>query len=258
MFSKLPVISVACILVASAAQAASISVDVYGKNELGDFQTAFGAELASGSYVGEDFEQLGADGAEGVVEDDFKTKAGTFSQLGGIGSGGTVKQLGLDQSSKLALRDGQVYGRQNTWPERGQWFLDSNDTWGFVWNVTEQDVGGAFDKIVFSLTDGSDQGAYLRIALDDAENTTFEQRETGKNKLGDGNISFVAIDFGKIVTGATITVGNFTSNAGDAGFKRNDGVGIDGAYVNVVPLPASFAFLLAGIGALGMARKRKS
>ncbi|MDJ0859173.1 MAG: hypothetical protein QNJ03_08835 [Dinoroseobacter sp.] len=257
MFSKVLAALSACACLASAGQAASIDIDIYGSGKLQDFQERFGAELENGSFVGEDFENLGADQGEGVVDNHLTTKAGIFSQLGGFGSGGTVRQLGLTSSSKLALRDNKVYGRQNTWPEGGNWFLDSNDTYGFVWKITEAHVGGAFDKLIFALTDGSDGGAYLRIELDDADNTTREQRETGKGKLGDGNITFVSVDFGRAVSAATVTIGNFTSNANDANWKRNEGVGIDGAYVNVVPLPPSLAFLLASVGAFGFARKRK-
>lgn len=261
MFGKFPLSAVSFLslaLAASGAHAASVNVDVYGGSELAQFQSDFGAALGAGNFVGEDFENLGPGGTEsveGIVTGPLSTAVGTFSEIGGIGSGGTVQQLGLTESTNLALRDGNVYGRQNTWPIGGDWFLDSNDTWGFTWTITEDDVDGMFDSVMFSLTDGSDVGAYLRITLDDG--TTWEQRDAGEGRLGDGNIALVVIGFDNAVSSATITVGNFTSNGGDD-YRRNDGVGIDGAAVNVVPLPASVAFLLAGMGALGLVRGRKS
>jgi hypothetical protein len=259
MFSKFTTVFMAACAVATGASAATIDVDVYGGGQLSQFQSDYGAALGAGTFIGEDFETLGPEGSasvEGVVGSPFATSVGTFEEIGGIGSGGTVRQLGLTQSSQLALRDGNVYGRQNTWPIGGSWFLDSNDTWGFSWTITEDAVGSQFDQVMFSLTDGSDSGAFLRIALDDG--TTYEQRDAGSGRLGNGNIALVVVDFGEAVSSATITVGNFSSNADGAGWRINDGVGIDGAAVNVVPVPASLGFLLAGLGALGVMRRRQS
>jgi len=244
-------------LFATGASAATINVDVYQRNQLSSFQDDFASAIASGNFVGEDFENLGPGGGtsvEGVVSSPFSTAVGTFEEIGGVGTGGTVRQLGLGQSSQLALRDGSVYGRQNTWPEGGDWFLDSNDTWGFTWNVTSADVGDEFDSLMFSLTDGSDAGAFLRITLDDG--TVWEQREAGQGRLGNGNIAFFVVNFDEAVSSASITVGNFSSAGGDT-YRRNDGVGIDAAMVGVVPVPASLPILLAGLGAFGVLRGRR-
>ncbi|WP_425092067.1 VPLPA-CTERM sorting domain-containing protein [Tropicimonas sp. S265A] len=261
MFGKAAALVLATSVLATAAGASTvIDVTVYGKNQVSDFQTDFGAAIGAGTFVGEDFENLGPGGSgsiEGEVASPFETNVGSFSVLqGGVGSGGTVKNLPGNTGTNLALRDGSVYGRTNVWPEDGNWFLDSNDTFGFTWEVDKTDVGGSFDKLMFALIDGSDTGAFLRIETGDG--AVFEQRNTGAAKLGNGNVAYVVVDFGQVVSSASITVGNFTSNADDASLRINDGVGIDGAMVNVVPLPASLAFLLAGMGALGVARSRKS
>ena len=64
----------------------------------------------------------------------------------------------------LAIRNGTVYGRSSTTDliagapnsKTPDLFLDSNDTFGMRWVV---DPGSMFNKLIFTLTDASDQGA---------------------------------------------------------------------------------------------------
>ncbi|MDW3224989.1 MAG: VPLPA-CTERM sorting domain-containing protein [Paracoccaceae bacterium] len=211
---------------------------------------SFDAALYNSSFntsggSGEDFESLGATLGEGEVGPIFSTTVGTFESLGGTGSGGSV----IGSGTELALRDGSLFGRSNTVPQGGSWYLDSNDTWGIKWMV---DVGGAFSRISFVINDASDAGAFLRI---DAGGTSEELRTGGA--LANGNARAVVIDFGQKVTSAEITLGNFSAFGGDE-FRRNDGFSIDGIDVAIVPLPASILLLGAAIGGLGWAGRRKA
>jgi len=232
-------------LLALPAQAATITVSVL---DAADFNSGF----ASGSNVGEDFEALGASNGEGEVDDGFATAVGTFSTLGGTGTGGTVTGLPGNTGEKLALRNGNVFGRENITPAGGNWFLDSNDTWGMKWDVA---LAGdqAFTRVLFALSDASDVGAFLRIT---AGSDSVELRAAGDPTLQNGNDKLVIVDFGAAVTSAMIELGNFTTSGGDT-FKKNDGFSIDGLQVAAVPLPAAGLLLLGGLGGLAALRRRR-
>lgn len=220
------------------AQAATISVSTF---DAASYNSGFGAA----GNVGEDFEALGGSLGEGEVGASLSTAVGTFSSLGGTGAGGSVVGTG----DELALRDGKVFGRVNTVPQGGTWFLDSNDTWGIKWVV---DIGSMFSKLSFVLNDGSDQGAFLRI---DAGGASKELRTGGK--LPNGNAKTIVVDFGQQVSTAEITLGNYFTSGGET-FKLNDGFSIDGVNVSAVPLPASILMLGVALGGLGVASRRKA
>lgn len=223
---------------ASSAYAATISISTF---DTGSYNSSFGTPGNSG----EDFEALGGSLGEGEVGTSFSTAVGTFQSLGGVGSGGSVTGSGTE----LALRDGRLFGRENTVPQGGSWFLDSNDTWGIKWTV---DIGAAFDKLSFVINDGSDQGAFLRIL---AGGSSQELRTGGR--LPNGNAQTVVIDFGAQISSAEIILGNYSTSGGER-FKLNDGFSIDGIQVAAVPLPASVLLLGAAIGGLGWAGRRKA
>lgn len=206
---------------------------------------AYNSGFGSGNTVGEDFETLGGTQGEGEVGPSLLTAVGTFESLGGQGTGNSV----IGTGTELALRDGKVFGRTNTVPQGGTWFLDSNDTAGIKWTV---DTGSLFNKIAFVLNDGSDQGAFLRIT---AGGESKELRTGGR--LPNGNARTIEISFGEKVSTAEITLGNFFSAGGDE-VRFNDGFSIDGIAVSAVPLPASVLFLGAAIGGLGWAGRRKA
>lgn len=231
------------IVLATSAGAASITVTTLDA-------TAHNVDFGAAPNIGEDFEGLGALMGEGEVGPSLGTAVGTFSTIGGVGSGGTVSKLDGNTGQYLALRDGSVYGRDNTTPGTGAWFLDSNDTFGMIWNVAlgnNQD----FTSLSFTLSDASDTGAFLRIIADDM---SYETRTGGK--LGNGNELLVTVDFGKKVNAAEIVLGNFKRNGTD--YKINDGFSVDGLQVSAVPVPASvllFGTAFAGFGV--MARRKK-
>ncbi len=237
--------SCAIALFAASAHAATISVSVFDA-------VAYNLSFGTGKNVGEDFEQLGSDNGEGEVNNGFATAVGTFSTLGGTGTGGTVSGLPGNTGTKLALREGNVFGRTNATPTVGSWFLDSNDTWGMAWDLSLAG-GAAFNKVMFVLSDGSDVGAYLRISTG---SDSLELRTGGK--LPNGNQSLVMIDFGAAITSAEILLGNYKTSGGNT-FFRNDGFSIDGIQVAAVPLPASlllFGSALAGLGAVARRRRK--
>lgn len=225
------------------ANAATISVSVFDAS-------TYNPSFASGNNVGEDFEDLGDTFGEGEVANGFQTAVGTFSAIGGVGSGGTVTGLPENTGTLLALRDGDVFGRVNTTPTGGNWFLDSNDTWGMDWTVGLSNAT-AFTSLMFTLTDGSDTGAFLRIIAGD---DVYTQRVNGR--LSNGNKSVVLIDFGGAVTSADIRIGNFSSNDSGA-FFRNDGFSVDGIQVSAVPLPAGLLLLGSALAGLGILRRRR-
>ncbi|MDD9718243.1 hypothetical protein PVW48_15885 [Dinoroseobacter sp. PD6] len=229
--------------------------------------TSFGFIEGLGTFNGEDFENLGpgggatVEGQVGFQGSPLSTAVGNFETVGGTGGGGTVTGSGFpNDGTGLALRDGTVFGRSNKIPTTGSWFLDSNDTHGIEWDVS---LGGAsFDAIFFTLTDGSDQGAFLRI--DAGGGNTFEQRVGGK--LPDGNSSIVVIEFSSAVTAADIDFFNFESDG--VTFRKDDGFSLDGMRVGIggpgfgappapVPLPASGLLLIGALGAVAL-RARKA
>jgi hypothetical protein len=236
--------------VASAALSLGVAPALATTISVAEFSTSsFDALVATGTFGGEDFETLGTTLGEGEVGIDFATSVGTFNTLGGTGGGGTVSGLPGNTGTELALRDGNVFGRVNTVPTGGSWYLDSNDTQGIHWDVA---TGDLFNTVIFTLVDGSDTGAYLRISTD---GESYEQRVGGK--LANGNASIVVVSFGAEMSTALIELGNYTSNGSD--MRTNDGFSIDGLRVgNVAPVPLPATGLLLA-GALGFAgwRARK-
>ncbi|MEL6914803.1 MAG: VPLPA-CTERM sorting domain-containing protein [Pseudomonadota bacterium] len=247
-------------MTASSAVASTISVTTFST---ADYQTKYGD--LGGVIITEtfaDFAEMNVAGSGGA----FDTQTvGTFQTLGGTGSGGTVKkadntftgQSGANPNdgSRLAIRDGDVFGRRSTNAIPGlaadDKFLDSNDTHGIAWDV---DVGRDFRKILLTLTDGADAGATVRVStvqgglLTGAE---FFQTQLNKNQ------KTVLIDFGALVQGARIEFGNYTDDTFTA-YRANDGLSLDDIAVSAVPLPASFLLLGAALAGLGAVRRRKT
>lgn len=241
---KILAVAAATSVCALSVQAAAISV------------TTFDAASYNGSYgVGaiatEDFEGLGATLGEGEVGAPFSTAVGDFETLGGVGTGGTVTQSAPNSGEFLALRDGDVFGRTNTTPTDGDWYLDSNDTFGMSWEAAV--AGGAsFNRLVFTLLDGGDTGAFLRISAGGEE---VELRTGGR--LANGNAQIVEITFASMVDVANVVLGNYTMSGGDT-LRINDGFSVDGFQVAAVPLPASVLLLGGALAGVGAMRRRKS
>ncbi len=233
------------------ASAATINVSVFDA-------AAYNPTFGIGTVVTEDFETLGTTLGEGEVGASLASNVGSFSSLGGTGTGGTVTGLTGNTGTELALRDDSVFGRTNTTPNAGDWFLDSNDTYGIRWDVS---LGGAttFDYLTFSLMDANDVGGFLRITTG---TDSYELRIRGTDgKLTNGNIKLVTIDLGADVTSATIELENFQFD--DSKNRKNDGFSIDGVqvytdfFITEVPVPASMLLLGSAIAGFGFAGRRK-
>ena len=236
--------AIVAVLGAAGAQAASISVTDFSK------PAYEGLTGSMGNSVVEDFEGF----TEGNIENGWSDSAvGSFYSLGGEGSGGTVTD-GTDKGNfigndgrKLALRDGNVYGRTSTTATlsgNGEMFLDSNDTWGIGWQASLG--GGMFDRLVLVLTDATDVGATMRI-LAGGHSVTL-------SGLGNGDKRIVEIAFGGGVSTANILFENLDANGNP---RKNDGFSIDDIALSAVPLPAGAWLLLGGLGALAAMRRRK-
>ena len=235
--TKTLTLAAALALGATAASAASIKVETYT-------QEAYQAYVAGASRtVVEDFENIVPSSREVPL---VVSAVGTFDTLGGRGTGGSVIGTGKD----LAVRTKGTthFGRKNTTPG-GQFYLDSNDTHGMMWNVGLAD-GAMFGSVAFSLSDATDQGARLEIsAMGDVLDTLIG--------LPDMNLQFVVISFEDMIDSAMIKL---TNRTGNGGLKTNDGFSIDDATVSVaaVPVPAAGLLLMGALGALGLRARRKA
>lgn len=168
---------------------------------------------------------------------------GTFTGLGGTGSGGSNIAL----SDQIKVREEtNLFGRQNLTPN-GSRFLDSNDTLGWSWTIDAATLGlASFTDVAFLLMDAGDQGA--TFALTSGADTL--KSITGRSN---GAIDFIALSFDVPTTLATLTFANTV--------RLNDGFGIDQVrvYGEVAPVPVPPAMLLLGSGllALGIVRRRR-
>jgi hypothetical protein len=237
---------VAFALSVGVAQAASISVTTFS---VGSYNTAVGG---FGTTVVENFESYSVGNVgDGELDPGFPTAVGTFKTMGGTGNGGTVTDPNPNlDGAKLAIRDGNVYGRSSTTAlltgnAANDQFLDSNDTFGIRWLVN---IGSMFNKIVFTLTDTTDVGATMRINTPGASQVTLQG-------LGNANRRLVVVDFGAGVKSAEITF--FNTNGNGRPFL-NDGFSIDDIAVSAVPLPAPAFMLIAGLAGLAAMRRKRA
>jgi hypothetical protein len=230
------------------AQAATINSIEFTKN---NYDTQLG--LLGSTVVVENFETYTEGNVgNGTANPGFVTKVGTFYTRGGTGSGGTVTDPNPDlDGTKLAIRDGNVYGRTSTTSvltgnAGDDMFLDSNDTFGMKWMVN---VGSAFNKLIFTLTDASDQGALLRITSNLGGQVQFQSQQTANKKI-------IVVDFDGYVDSAEILMTNFFSNGQTK--KINDGFSVDDIAVSAVPLPAPAFMLIAGLAGLAAIRRKRA
>ncbi|MEO1538053.1 MAG: VPLPA-CTERM sorting domain-containing protein [Pseudomonadota bacterium] len=220
--------------------AATVTVSEFSKS-------SYNALTGSMNAVVQDFEDFSV----GNVADGFSTNVGTFSSAGGTGSGGTVRNAPFEnEGSQLAIRDGNVYGRTSTtsalsMDSEDDTFLDSNDTFGIIWNVALAG-GKMFDRLVFTVKDAAEFGGMLQVSVLGGATT---QIINGANAV----TNLIEIDFGRSVSSATIVLSHF----GRDGNFTNDGFSMDDISVSAVPLPASALFLLGGLGGLIALRRRK-
>ncbi|MEM9585372.1 MAG: VPLPA-CTERM sorting domain-containing protein [Pseudomonadota bacterium] len=234
-------VAAGAVALASQAAATTISITEFSAANLGS------ATSDLSNVVTEDFEMLGGEREIAPNTSLASTTVGSFTTLGGTGTGGSR----IGTGTNVAIRDGNVYGRTNTSGGIGdQYFLDSNDTHGIRWNASSS--LGLFNTLVFSLMDGS-EFSYLRVI---ADGVTEEQRVGGR--LANGNTSLVEISLDRNVSSLVVELSNFTSFGGNVS-ARNDGFSIDSVSVGIapVPLPAGLPLLAAGIGAFAVLRRKQ-
>jgi len=235
-----------CVTLPAAVQAASVTVS--------DFSAAsYNAAIGTfGPTVLENFESYAVGNVDSgpIPAPGFGTPVGTFTTLGGTGSGGTVTDPNPDlDGTKLAIREGTVYGRSSTTddltgnPAHDQ-FLDSNDTWGIAWAVN---IGRMFDKIISTLTDATDVGATITVSAGGGAPAVFSGQTNGNQKL-------VVVDFGFAISDAMITL----TNTKNGKLVINDGFSVDDIGVSVVSLPATALLLLGGLGGLAALRRTRA
>ena len=237
---KFPLMT-ACVFALSAIPAAAASITV-GTFDVTDYNNA----TSLGVLATEDFEGF----SESNVANGVNTAVGSFSSIGGVGSGGTVSNAGFaNDGSLLAMRDDKVYGRHSTTrlltgDVADDMFLDSNDTQGIQWDVS---LGGSmFNALVLTLTDAADTGAIMEIVVG-GTSYSFD-------RLKDGNHKTVIIKLDEMVSSTSVFFKNLN---GKGGLRTNDGFSLDDIAVAAVPLPASALLLLAGIGGMGALGRRK-
>ena len=244
-------LAAACLLVTSAAQAATVnlSFDSFNRGQIagarGDMASYLKSNKVSNLHV-DTFESTRT-GTYGSLQ----TNVGRFSTVGAAGSGHSV----VGSGAELAVRSDNTmkWGRYNTDGHApttalgGQW-LDSNDNLGMTWTVSGL---GKFNTLAFFVTDVADVGGKFSIKVGD---TLFSNLAGQDGKLRNGNIHLVKIALSEAVDHLTVTLMHDVTN---------DGFGIDGAAVGriaPVPLPPAMALLLTGVagfaGVAGLRRRR--
>ena len=217
----------------ASAQASSISVTTF---DLTAFATSMG-----GNFSLEDFEAYSGGALSGALTG---TSVGTFSSLGGVGSGSTCRSNGGGTcSADLAIQEDILNGQGNLFPIAGTRSLNSNDTFGIKWDVSRPG-DASFNRLIFGLRDGGELKTLTVAAA--GETATFGPG------AGDGNERLVVVDFSGFVTSASVELRHD---------GLNDGFTIDAATAAAVPLPAGAVLAmtgLAGLMALGRKRRRKA
>ena len=254
----------AALALGTGANAASITVETFT-------YTAF-ANLTTGATVVEDFETRGdltatfkdgglttEDGdsgetfgelsSNGTSRTSLSSKVGSFTGLGGTGSGNTCKSLNpnRDNCTNIALQfDPDLNGQGNIVPDDGQWSINAADTLGVEWTAF---LPGKkkFSSLFFAIRDAADQRAELTVTAG-GEEVEFTALLNNGNKLSNNNEQLVFINFGGAVDEAIIKI---------ASSRTNDSFTIDGAAITPVPLPAAGWLMIAGLGGLAALRRRK-
>jgi hypothetical protein len=235
-------------LCASAANATTISVQVFDYTSFGDYTQ--GAVIETFENITADasaFEGGGINTGSGLTGElvaggSLLTSVGSFTTVGGTGTGSSCRRLSVGNNTceNIALQyDPDVNGQGNIVPVDGEWSLNSADTLGIIWNVA---LGGTrFDQVVFALQDAADVGATITISANGVSQVL--------SGLRNNNRQLFVVNFGTAVSGATIRIANS---------RVNDGFTMDGAAISPVPLPAGVLLLLTGLGGLALARRRSA
>lgn len=222
------------LLLASASlSAAMISVSPFT-------QTAYNSAISGYDILAsEDFEDF----TIGNVDDMLLTDIGTFSSAGGTGSGSSV----INDGSKLAIREGSVFGRSSTTSTlsndtNNDQFLDSNDTFGIKWNAAAD--GNLFNRLVLTITDA---GEFENMVIEVGDmSLSLEDLDNAVSLL-------LQIDLDSSVSSQTVYFRNFNQNDQLA---INDGFSLDDIAIVTVPLPMAWFLFLGALSCLVFTRQR--
>jgi hypothetical protein len=238
-------------LTTSVTAASAVSVDInitrFGTDATGlaNAHTAWSDFLVGDMVAFESFEGEGLAGTPNPL-----TSVGQFTGTGSTGGGQSAFDCGGGVGATSCVRSDDdpsgVPGPFGRFALDGENWLDSNDMTSVLWEIPGGATIGMFSHIAFFLTDLDDVGS-LRFFIT-VNGDIVEQRPGGNNNLGtDGTLHLVTMKFSSLVGGATILM---TNGVGD-------GFGIDKIGVSAVPLPAAGWMLLAGVGGLLAAKRRK-
>ena len=232
----------AAIALFAAGTASAATVNVVGYDSVAD------AVAAQTAFIG---------GAVVVGSEDFESYAvGTPTPLAsGIGPittvpGGAPGSTAVTPTDQSVVRSASAPGtaatgfRSDADDTPGSTnYLDSNDN--SAMNILVSGIG-MFDRISFMLTDIDDVGKIMFRLLVGGEEVYATPSDAVKSEQN-GRLLLATIDLGVLVDSLNIEM---TIDAGD-------GFGFDGAKIAATPLPAPALMLLGGLGALGVAARRK-
>lgn len=169
-----------------------------------------------------------------------------FHRVGDCGAGGSVVNDGCSVVIKNDPNASHASGRFDP-PPADEW-IDSQDIDELIWRVSSPT---AFSSVSFALTDAHDQ-FNSHFTMSYMDEGVWEPVWGIPSKLPNGNLFWLNVDFGEAVTTAQFL---FSTKVG-AGY---DGYGISRVELMPapVPLPASAALLLAGVGGLAAFKRRR-
>ena len=233
----------AAIALFAAGTASAATVNVVGYDSVAAAVAAQNAFIGGAAIVGsEDFEGY----SEGDATPLIGTGIGDITTTAGGAPGGTAvtptdQSVVRSASAPGTAATGFRYDADDTPGSTN--YLDSNDN--SAMNILVSGIG-MFDRISFMLTDIDDVGLIrFKLIIDDVVEY-FTPAGTNRSEQN-GRLLLATIDLGVLVDSLNIEM---TIDAGD-------GFGFDGAKIAATPLPAPALMLLGGLGALGVAARRK-
>ena len=245
-FRGMALVAVLSLGFAVAAQATTINLTPIGPHQIATAQQARDAFLTDHKVSNlhtETFEDMPAWNGNSGTANPQNTKAGSFTSLGGHGTGRSA----IDGGHSLEVRgdNTMAWGRYDLdGVASGKW-LDSNDTTGMKWTLGGV---GKFNALSFFLIDAADVGAKFSLKVGD---TMYSNLLGAQGKERNGNIQLVTILLDSAVKNLTVELMHD---------RLGDGFGVDGATVArvaPVPVPPAAALLLTGLFAIGALRRRR-
>jgi hypothetical protein len=173
------------------------------------------------------------------------SNVGDFYRIGGATGSGQSQVVPTDDIVVRQNNPTNTFSRYDV--VGGHNWLDSNDHEGIRWEIPGAASGlSEILKIAFFLTDVDDVGN-IAFEINTVGGDVVSQNIFGAVQGNDGGLDLVTMSFSTPVDIATIRMTSGT----------NDGFGIDGIQVGVVPLPAAGWLMIAGLGGLAALRRRK-